>query len=184
MKNQRGMTLLEVMMAVSVGSILVAVGVPSFVSTVRNSEMTSAANGMVGALYAARSEAVKRRTRVTLCRSTTGTSGPECSATGDEIAVFMNVANDTTIDTANGDIVIQSLKWLPDTIDVTSDDVPDAFSFNASGFTRAQAGGTVSGDVLFCGPRGDEGARVLTLAPTGRPLIRKQADVSGGPSCT
>lgn len=182
MKHQHGFTILELMMTVAVGAILVTVGVPSFVNTIRNSEMTSATNTMVGALYAGRSEAVKRRARITLCRSTAG-AAPQCDGAGPNIAVFVNTANDLTIDTGSGDVVIQNLAWLPDTIDVSSSDLPNGFSFNASGFTRAIGGGTVSGDLLFCGPRGDSGARVLTVAPTGRPMVRNHGDVTGADAC-
>ncbi len=184
MKHQHGFTILELMMTVAVGAILVTVGVPSFVNTIRASEMTSATNTMVGALYAGRSEAVKRRARVTVCRAT-GSAGvdPACDGAGDSIAVFVNTANDLSIDTGSGDVVIQNLKWLPDNIDVTSSDMPNGFSFNASGFTRAVGGGTVSGDLLFCGPAGNYGARVLTVAPTGRPMVRNRDDVTGADSC-
>lgn len=171
-------------MTVAIGAILVGVGVPSFVNTIRNSEMTSATNGLVGALYAARSEAVKQRTRVTLCRASMSSGAMACAANGDQLAVFTNASNDLSIDTGSGDTVVKSVPWLPDNITVTASGVPFGFSFNASGFTRALNGDTVSGDLLFCGPRGNDGARVLTLAPTGRPTIRYHGDVSGASSCT
>lgn len=183
MTNQRGMTILELMMAVAVGTILIAVGVPSFVTTIRNSEMTSATNALVGGLHAARSESVKRRARVTICRSKLDGGNPTCDATGPDLTVFVNAANDMTIDPGDGDIVIQSAPWLPATISISSAEVPPVFSFNASGFTRTVGGATVSGDVVFCGPRGNPGARVLTLAPTGRPLVRHHGDVAGATDC-
>ncbi len=181
MKNQRGMTILELMLVVAIGAILVSVGVPSFVSTIRNSEMTSATNAMVAALHSARSEAVKRRARVTLCRSHNKGAEPVCDDNGDSLTVFLNAANDTTIDGA--DVVIKNGPWLRETLDVDFDTVPTAFSFTASGFTRNLAGAAVSGDLLFCGPRGNKGARILTIAPTGRPLVRHHQDVGGAPSC-
>lgn len=185
MNTQRGFTILELMLSVAVGAILVGIGVPSFVNTIRNSEMTSATNGLVGALYAARSEAVKQRTRVTVCRAQTNSSGDvSCAATGDSLAVFTNASNDLSVDTGSGDVIVRSVPWLADTITVSSSDVPYGFSFNASGFTRALNGDTISGDLLFCGPRGNDAARVLTIAPTGRPTIREHADVSGAASCT
>jgi len=184
MKKQRGLTLLEVMMALAVGAILVAVGVPSFVATIRNSEMTSAANGLVGALYATRSEAVKRRTRVTMCRAETISGTTSCDPTGSELAVFSNTGNDATIDLGSGDVLIRVTPWLIDNITVSSSTVPAAFSFNASGFTRGLTGNTVSGDIMLCGPRGNEGARIITLAPTGRPMVRNHADVTGATSCS
>ena len=165
MTYQRGMTFLELMLAVAIGAVLVGIGAPSFVTTIRNSEMTSATNGLVGALHAARSEAVKRRSTV---------SG---------LVVFLNVNNDATLNTGAGDVVIRAVPWLPDTIDVYAPAMPAAISFTASGFTRAVDGSAIAGDLLFCGPRGDEGARVLTVSPTGRPLVRHHDEVGGAPNC-
>jgi type IV fimbrial biogenesis protein FimT len=183
MTYQRGMTFLELMLAVAIGAILVGIGAPSFVTTIRNSEMTSSTNGLVGALHAARSEAVKRRSRVTLCRADITGAVPACSGSGMGLAVFLNVNNDASLDTGAGDVVIQSVPWLRDTIEVYAPGMPAAISFTASGFTRAVDGSAISGDLLFCGPRGDEGARLLTVSPTGRPLVRRQNEVSGAPTC-
>ena len=181
MNTQRGITLLELMMAVAVGAILVGIGVPSFVNTIRNSEMTSATNGLVGALYAARSEAVKRRARVTICFAKEGSTRPNCDIGGDRLLVFENTANDLSLDT--GDTVIKSVPWLSENIQASVTGVNAGFSFNASGFTRDAGGNTVNGSVLFCDPRGDDLARIVTIAPTGRPTVRARNDVTGAPSC-
>ena len=167
MKNQRGLTILELMLAIAIGAILVGVGVPSFVNTIRNSEMTSATNGLVGALYAARSEAVQRRGRVPICIAKDGTGGPNCAADGNRLMVFQNVGNDLSFD--GGDTLVKSVPWLSENIDASVNGVATGFSFNASGFTRDVAGNTVAGNVLFCDPRGNDAARVVVIAPTGRP---------------
>lgn len=181
MKNQRGLTILELMLAIAIGAILVGVGVPSFVNTIRNSEMTSATNGLVGALYAARSEAVKRRGRVTICIAEDGGGGPNCAIDGNRLLVFQNVANDVSFD--GGDTIIKSVPWLSDNIDASVNGVNAGFSFNASGFTRDTLGNTVAGNVLFCGPRGNDAARIVVIAPTGRPTVRPRSEVAGAPSC-
>lgn len=181
MKNQRGLTILELMMAIAIGAILVGVGVPSFVNTIRNSEMTSAANGLVGALYAARSEAVKRRGRVTICIAEDSGGGPSCAAGGDRLLVFRNTANDVSFD--NTDTLVKSVPWLSDNIEASVNGVATGFSFNSSGFTRDVAGNTVAGNILLCGPRGNDAARVVVIAPTGRPTVRNRDEVAGAPSC-
>ena len=55
-----GFTLVELMITLAIAGILVAVGIPSFNSTISSNRLTSYANELVTALNLARSEAVKR----------------------------------------------------------------------------------------------------------------------------
>ncbi|MEM6641287.1 MAG: GspH/FimT family pseudopilin [Pseudomonadota bacterium] len=181
MKNQRGLTLLELLIAIAIGVILVGVGVPNFLATIRNSQMTSATNGLVGALYTARSEAVKRRARVTLCRAAAVGDNPVCNRDGDRLLVFENVNNDLSFDGA--DTLVRFAPWLTETQQPVYDAVPEAFSFNASGFTRDQAGNVVNGTVVMCDDRGNDLARAILISPTGRANIRPRNDVGGAPNC-
>ena len=66
---QKGFTLVELMVAVSVTLILLTVGVPSFNSTMLKMRASSVADGLISALNFARSEAMSRNERVTLCPS-------------------------------------------------------------------------------------------------------------------
>ena len=56
-----GFTLVELMITLAIAGILVAVGIPSFNSTISDSRLTSYANEFVTALNLARSEAIKAR---------------------------------------------------------------------------------------------------------------------------
>jgi len=60
MKTPRGFTAVELLTVIAIAAILLAVAVPSFVNMRRNSELAAAANTLVAALNAARSEAMKR----------------------------------------------------------------------------------------------------------------------------
>ncbi len=66
MKVETGFTLVELMVTLIVSSILLAVGVPSFVGMIRNNRTATMANEMVATLNLARSEAVKRGLQVTV----------------------------------------------------------------------------------------------------------------------
>lgn len=70
----KGFTLVELMVTVSIASILLAVAVPSYQSIMRESRLTTQANELMTALHYARSEAVKRGMRVTICKSANGAS--------------------------------------------------------------------------------------------------------------
>jgi len=126
-------------------------------------------------------EAVKRRARVTLCRSATD-ADPVCDADGTGYIVFANAADDQTFDKA-ADTLIKAGTWLADGVTVQYDGLPTYVSYTASGFTRAVGGGTLAGNIVVCDDRGDRAARVISLAATGRPQSRAHTDVAGAPSC-
>jgi len=70
----QGFTLVEAMMVVTILGILAALAVPSFKSIIDSSRRTAYANQLFEDFAFARSEAIKRGVRVTVCPSTDGSS--------------------------------------------------------------------------------------------------------------
>jgi type IV fimbrial biogenesis protein FimT len=66
---QRGFTMIELMLTVSVLAVLLGLAVPSFLETVRTNRMISQNNEFIGSLNFARSEALKRSDSVSACAS-------------------------------------------------------------------------------------------------------------------
>lgn len=71
-KRVLGFTLLELMVAISIAAILIALAVPSFTSTIKRNRVQSQARGILSSLLSARAEAVSRGGRVTLCHINAG----------------------------------------------------------------------------------------------------------------
>lgn len=67
MRKFSGWTLVELMIVLSISSILLALSVPSFSGLVARTESTTAVNTMVGLLHYARSTALNQGTLITLC---------------------------------------------------------------------------------------------------------------------
>ena len=65
----RGFTLVELLVVMTIGAILVAAAVPSFSWFIATTRAGNAANTMVGAFELARSEAIRRNTVVSVCRT-------------------------------------------------------------------------------------------------------------------
>ncbi len=69
-KEQKGFTLIELIVTIAIAGILIGVGIPSLRDMIINNRVTAYTNDFVSALYLARSEAIKRGKRVALCKST------------------------------------------------------------------------------------------------------------------
>jgi type IV fimbrial biogenesis protein FimT len=72
-RGSRGFTLLELMYTIGVATLLLGIGVPSFVGMVRSNRTATNINELSTAFAIARSEAIRRGANVTVCRSTDGT---------------------------------------------------------------------------------------------------------------
>lgn len=77
LRLSRGVTLLELMVAITVLAILAGIGVPAFSNIMRNNAIAAQASNLVSALSLARSEAMKRGIRVSVCPS--NDSGNACT---------------------------------------------------------------------------------------------------------
>lgn len=70
MKRARGFTLIELMITLLLAAIILSLGVPGFRDIVLNNRAATQSNELISALSLARSEAVKRGARVSMCPST------------------------------------------------------------------------------------------------------------------
>lgn len=71
-KKQNGFTLIELVVTVAVLSIVIGMAVPGFNAMIKRSQSQTLGRDILEALNYARSEAVKRGARVTICPSTDG----------------------------------------------------------------------------------------------------------------
>lgn len=67
--HARGFTLVELVLVLAIGAILLSIAIPGYAFLASGSRLASATNDLVSALQLARSEAVKRQTRVTVCKT-------------------------------------------------------------------------------------------------------------------
>lgn len=70
----RGVTLVELLVAMAVAGILIAAAAPSFQGIFNGNRLTTAANDLAASLQAARLEAMRRGQRVIICPSADGTT--------------------------------------------------------------------------------------------------------------
>jgi type IV fimbrial biogenesis protein FimT len=81
----RGFTLLELIVTMTIAVVLIMIAVPSFKNITLSNRLTTAANDIVGAIYSARTEAVKLNAATQLCsnsatNNTADTLGTACAS--------------------------------------------------------------------------------------------------------
>lgn len=171
--KQSGSTLLELMVVLSVSAILLGIGIPGFSTLTSNSRLVGATNELVSSLHLARSEAIKRNSRVVLCTSATGTS---CVASGgwhQGWLVFHDPNNNAVLDA--DEVVILSRQALPAGLRATSTGSTARYvSYTPTGGTKQITGAFQAGTLTLCNAsEAADTARKIIISSTGRPRTVK-----------
>ncbi|MEO0364424.1 MAG: GspH/FimT family pseudopilin [Pseudomonadota bacterium] len=175
-KQTSGFTLLELMLTIAVLGVMASFAVPSFLETIRVNQIVTNNNELVTAMTLARSEAIKRGTRVTVCRSADAATCAGAGGWEDGWIVFEDPANFGTVD--GGEQVLRT--WEAATNGVTmraTGSFTNWVSFVGSGETRATP--TNNGSFRVCGDNAEplEG-RTINIG-----LIGYASTVRGAAAC-
>ena len=175
--SHKGFTLVELMITLTVASILVGIMVPNIRDFIRNNRLSSGVNDMLHSLQVARTEAIKRQNgNVVMC----GTANPTAAdnAMACDYATFKGwfVFQDTNGNWQhdNGEPIIQRHALLDTTVTVKTDANDRIVSFSPSGFANPAGVRVPVATIVICDSRGvvqygnTATARALLIAPTGR----------------
>ncbi len=89
---QRGVTIIELLMALTIGALLMGVGIPAYESLVRNNRLATDTNELVASIHYARSEAIKRGVPVRICISNNANIGVTgCDGTATDWSAGWNI---------------------------------------------------------------------------------------------
>ena len=183
--KQTGFTLIELMFTIVVLAVLLGIGVPNFRDFIRNSRLSTAANDLLADVNLARSEAVKRRVPVTLCKSADGAACDTSNTTAfARWIVFVDDANPAAISGNDGNGAVDTGETvLKDTRISTA--ITTAASdgrrivYLPSGFPNTATTDRIS-RLLLCDSRksaisagGVSAARGVSISATGRAVVSR-----------
>lgn len=177
-RQSSGFTLIELLVAMAVAAFLVIAAVPNLRSFIQNGRLITQTNDLIGDLSLARSEAIKRRTNIGICKSTNGIT---CAGGGnwrDGRAIFVDDNNNNALD--GGELVLRFREALASTADSLSTNavLGDPIIFTANGATSSVALGGPVGTFTFCDDRGASKGKWITLNRLGQFSV--QATPPGG----
>ena len=172
--QQAGFTLIELMIVMIIVAIFVTVGVPNFQNLISDNRLSTQANRLVSSLQLARSEALKLRTPVSVCRSTDGANCAGAGAWETGWLVFVDTNANGNVD---GELVIQSNSGLnsSNTLRAAAAPFNDFVNYQPTGLQNAAAG-----NFRLCdgnNPDVTQG-RQITVTTTGRVQTAKGGLVS------
>ena len=102
----RGLTLIELMIALAVGAILMSLAAPSFRQALGKSRLSSTASELTGAVQLARAEAIRNNRRVVLCRSEDGSACSSSASSWPGWIVFVDNNGDGIRN--NGEVLVKT----------------------------------------------------------------------------
>ena len=168
-ENQKGLTLLELLIVVSIASILLSVGVPSFRSVIMDNRLSDQSNAFVASINAARSSAVRYQRNVTVCPVADFEAANLSCANGTDWSNGWMVWVDTNRDSATS----------PGEVLTVQEPMHDSLSFQsivASDLTYDARGFLVDGgdDLVMCDDRTGEEGRLIRINGVGRTDVGRQ----------
>ncbi|MBM0108627.1 GspH/FimT family pseudopilin [Steroidobacter sp. S1-65] len=162
----RGLTLFELLIAMTILAIAVGLAIPSLDTLLRDSQRTAAVNGFVHAIFLARSTALTRNKAVSICRSTDGLTCTHQTIDWQHgWMVFENADRDEPpVRDANETVLAVQHRWSGGTI-----------TSNRRSYTfRPHHHGVVNGTLVFCDHRGPTEARAVIISAVGRPRVSRR----------
>jgi type IV fimbrial biogenesis protein FimT len=168
MKRNAGFTLTELLITVSILTLVMAIGVPSMRDFIKNDRLVTQINTLVGHLAYARSEAVLRPQPVIICASSNQTS---CSTNNWASGWILFVDTDNNSDFSAGEDMLRQFDGLSGGNKLTSS-VGSIVTYDKRGFAPNSVG-----SFTLCDDRGDTHKKSITISATGR--VRQ----GGGGAC-
>ncbi|WP_019623733.1 GspH/FimT family pseudopilin [Thioalkalivibrio thiocyanoxidans] len=164
--RHQGLTAIELMVTIGVLAILTMLAAPAFSQMLERQRVIGATNSLLNAMHLARSEALKRNERVTLCPSSDGETCRDDGVWADGWIWFADRGN-TGLRDQDDPLIGYEAPGLEGLVVTGNTPVRDYVSYVPRGTTQRLSGALQMGSFTVCGNITD-GRRVI-VSSIGRP---------------
>ncbi len=171
--RSRGFTLIELMVTVAIAAILLTIGVPSFTKLMTKNQLSGEIQTLQGTINFARSEAIKRGSRVSICKSNNQST---CSGNwSDGWIIFVDRESGGSIGTRDGsdldadEPLLRVFPALPSDYTLNTNSFTNYITYNRLGMANN------NGTFVFCKGSDETTARAIIVTRT-RPRIATDVD--------
>lgn len=165
-----GFSMIELMVTVAVMAVLMAAAFPSFTAMVNSNRLTGSANEMIASLQLARSEAIRRNTRVIVCRSEdNATCADAAGLWAGWITIVDGGAEPLRVSSAKAPLQLEASEAI------SGDD--DRIVFRPDGLARTDAGVLLAASIGTClaTERPAENARAVRITSGSRFVVTTES---------
>lgn len=183
MKNSYGFSLIELLVVIAIAAILAGLAIPSFQGLIASSNLTSTTNDLIATLARAKSDAIRRGKRVTVCMSADGAT---CTTTGDWTQGWIlfndddHAAASATVESTNDITSIAAA--VTNGLVIKAKSAQPYFSYSADGQAKLMNGGSGAGRIRVCSAStaltNDTRARDIVINWVGRVTLEKPTGVA------
>lgn len=147
--KRSGFTLVESMVVIAILAILLAVAIPGLSSFGHGTRLSAYSNKFLAALFLARSEAIKRNSRVALCKSSDGQTCASGGIWSQGWIIFADRNNNVQFDP--GETLLQMEPAMPGNWLISGNTPVARFvSYSGAGSSHLVSGAFQAGSITIC----------------------------------
>jgi type IV fimbrial biogenesis protein FimT len=171
--GQGGFSLVELITVVAIAAVLAAGAAVGLSEIGRAMTLSAHVNRLLSEIYLARSEAIKRNSRVVLCKSADGVTCASSGGWEQGWIVFHDANNNALRDP--GELLIRRGEPATRPLRITGNDTVSRYvSFSPFGGARLVSGAFQAGTITICRESLEPGeARQLVINSIGRPRVQR-----------
>jgi type IV fimbrial biogenesis protein FimT len=173
--QQKGFTMVELMVTLVVAAVVLTIAIPSFQNMIRSSLLASGAENLTASLNLARAKAIMARRDVRMCPSTDGTS---CASGGSWTGGWIIFVDEDGNGSPASTELFQARGAMDSRISLTPPtDFTQSIEFKPTGIVYGNGNPGKNGTFTLCSGDYHKYSRLVSISASGRVTTRKQADL-------